>query len=316
MSAAPDFRAILGAGSKSFAFAARFLPPAARYDAAVVYAFCRLVDDAADEAPDAAAGFEAVERLRDEVHGRKPTSPVIAGFLEVAARRGIELEHADELISGVESDLGEVRIADDGALVRYGYRVAGTVGLLMCPIIGVRGHDAHPFAVDLGVAMQMTNICRDVAEDAGRGRIYLPATRLRRAGLEPEGLLDGSIAADPEQRRALARVVAEVVTLADVYYASGDLGMRYIPARPRVAMMVASRVYRAIGHRLLARGGDPFRGRTVVPAGEKLLAAAGALGLLLFAPQRIGLWDRPVHSALLHAPLAGLPGANPHAELV
>lgn len=310
----PNFRAILGAGSKSFSFAARFLPPDGREDAAVVYAFCRLADDAADDAPDPDAGMEAVEGLRDEVHGRLPAGPVVGAFLEVASRRGIDLRHADELLSGVESDLGRVRIEDDAALVRYGYRVAGTVGLLMCPVIGVAAREAYPFAVDLGVAMQMTNICRDVAEDAARGRIYLPATRLARAGIDGEALLSGELAKCMEQRRALARVVGEIVTLADIYYASGDLGMRYIPLRPRVAIMVASRVYRAIGHKLLARGGDPFRGRTVVSTAEKLLSTVGALGLLLLAPQRIGMWDRPIHSAPLHAPLAGLPGANPRAE--
>ena len=310
----PDFEAILGAGSKSFSFASRFLRAADRSDAAVVYAFCRLADDAADDAPDPASGLSAVEGLRDELFGRRGAGPVLGAFLEVAERRGVDLRHADELLSGVASDLGTVRLEDDAALVRYGYRVAGTVGLLMCPITGVRALEAHPFAVDLGVAMQMTNICRDVAEDARRGRIYLPRTRIARAGIPPEALLSGEVAADPRLRRALAGVVAEVIRLADLYYASGDLGMRYIPVRPRVAIMVASRVYRAIGHKLLACGGDPFAGRTVVSWAGKCGSAVGALGLMLLAPRRMGRWDRPVHYAELHAPLAGLPGANPRAD--
>lgn len=313
--ALPDFESVLGAGSKSFSFAARFLPPRDRRDAAIVYTFCRFADDAADEAPDPDAGRAAVVRLSDELHGRRPAGPVMGAFLEVAARRGIDLRHAEELLAGVRSDFGTVRIEDDAALVRYGYRVAGTVGLLMCPIIGVRSPEAHPFAVDLGVGMQLTNICRDVAEDAARGRVYLPTARLLRAGLTPEDLIEGRVADDAQKRQGLARVVSDIVTLADLYYASGDLGMRYIPFRPRIAIIVASRVYRAIGHKLAARGCDPLAGRTVVTKREKVVRAVLALGLLLLAPRLLGLTARPVHVARLHEPLVGLPGANPLAKV-
>ena len=311
--ASTDFESVLRAGSKSFSFAARFLPKRDRADAAVVYAFCRLTDDAADEAPDTDAGREAVSRLSEELHGRRPPGPVVDAFLEVAARRRIDLRHADELLAGVRSDLGEVRLADDAALVRYGYQVAGTVGLLMCPIIGVGRAEAYPFAVDLGVAMQLTNICRDVLEDARRGRVYLPRTRLERAGLTPEHLLDERIRQDPARRRAVAQVVSGVVRLADRYYGSGDLGMRYIPIRPRVAILVASRVYRAIGHKLSARGCDVLAGRTVISKGEKIGWAIRALTGMMVAPRLLGWSGRPVHVADLHEPLVGLPGANPQA---
>ncbi len=307
----PDFHAVLGAGSKSFSFAARFLPAADRADAAVVYTFCRFADDAADEAPDPAAGLEAVARLDDELFGRTAAGPVVGAFLEVAHRRGIEPAHAAELLAGVASDLGEVRVPDDDALIRYGYRVAGTVGLLMCPIIGVRSAEASPFAVDLGVAMQLTNICRDVAEDARLGRVYLPTSRLADRGLSPDDLVQGRLLTDEGRRRALAEVVGDVVRLADRYYRSGDQGLRYIPFRPRVAILVASRVYRAIGHKLTRAGGDPMGGRTVVSGGEKIRRAAVALLGIAVAPRLLGLGPAPSHPPELHRALAGLPGCNP-----
>ncbi|MEL6184070.1 MAG: phytoene/squalene synthase family protein [Myxococcota bacterium] len=306
----PDFRAVLGAGSKSFSFAAKFLPPKDRLDAAIVYTFCRTVDDAADDAPDASAGEAAVHALADELRGGSGAGPVVGAFLEVSERRGIDLRHAEELLEGVRSDLGEVRLPDDAALIRYGYRVAGTVGLLMCPIIGVRERAAYPFAVDLGVAMQITNICRDVAEDASRGRLYLPERRLVGAGLDVEAMLAGEPVNDEFRFRA-GTVVRDVVRLADAYYASGELGFAFIPRRPRVAIAVASRVYRAIGHKLAMRGGDAFAGRTVVSTTEKLGRAAQALLSLALSPT----WWKPMpeHVATLHTPLAGLPGANPLA---
>ena len=308
----PDFRAVLGAGSKSFAFASQFLPPEDRLDAAVVYTFCRLADDAADEAPHLVAAQEALIRLEDELKGVCEAGPEVAAFLEVAGRRGIDLKHAQELLAGVSSDLGVVRVQDDVELIRYGYRVAGTVGLLMCPVIGVTDHLAYPFAVDLGLGMQLTNICRDVAEDARRNRVYLPASRLEAVGLTPELLVRNEVVTNLAYRRALAQVVTEIMTLADRYYASGDNGMRFIPWRPRVAIAVAARVYQAIGQKLVARGSDPLRGRTVVGRLGKLLSIfVGIYSLVSMSWSRSSSSE---HQAVLHAPLAGLPGANPSAS--
>ena len=190
----------------------------------------------------------------------------MALFLETADRTGIPVGAALELIVGVRSDMHPVRVADDRELLRYCYRVAGTVGLMMCGVLGVRDTDALPFAVDLGVGMQLTNICRDVAEDAGRGRVYLPATRLHAAGVEPAGLLP-----DGATRAPAAPVVRDLLQLGERYYRSADAGMRYIPWRARFAILVASRVYRAIGFRVRAQGYDPDQGRAYVSRWRKVL---------------------------------------------
>src|SRR5690606_4571262 len=153
-------------------------------------------------------------------------------------------------------------------------------------------------AVDLGIAMQLTNICRDVAEDASRGRVYLPRCRLEAAGTSPEEIVSGRAA--PAK---VAAVVRDLLDLADAYYESADAGMRFIPDRARLAILVASRIYRAIGWRLRRRGGDALAGRTVVPAHEKaawvFVAFAAWLATVLSRARR-------EHRSELHRPLDGL----------
>lgn len=297
-------RASLARHAHTFHLAARLLPAAVRDDAALVYAFCREVDDTADEATDAGAAAAALDRLRAEVLGDAPARPLVAGLREAAERLELPLRSAAELIDGVTSDLGPVRVADDEGLLRYCYRVAGTVGLMMCAVLRVNSREARPHAVDLGIGMQLTNICRDVAEDARRGRVYLPADRLRRAGVDPEALVAGAAAP-----RAVAGVVSDVLAVADLYYASADDGMRDLPPRVRPAILVASRVYRAIGVRLRSRGCDALAGRTVVPAPDKALWGTRALAACL-RPEIRGAGARRTHDSTLHASLRGMPGTR------
>jgi len=284
-------RDVMAAHARTFDWAAAFLPADRRDEAAVLYALCRRIDDLGDEEADR----EGLEQLRHELEGRAEARPLVAAWLEVARRRGIDSEPLLHLIDGVVSDLGVVRMADDGELLRYCYRVAGTVGLLMCGILGVRDPAALPHAVDLGLGMQLTNICRDVLEDAERGRVYLPADRLRAQGVEPEALLAGQ--ADPA---AVGRVVLDLLELADGYYASADAGMRAIPFRTRWAIRIAARTYQAIGDELRAVGGDALAGRVWVSGPRKLwLVATVLVRRLPSAP----------HDPALHTALAGLPGA-------
>jgi len=290
--------------ARTFHLASRLLPRGARDDAAVVYAFCRLADDAVDEAADPTAAAAALARLQAELAGRLPARPLLAAFLDAAARLELPLRAVDELLEGVRTDIGDVRVADDTELIRYCYRVASTVGLMMCAVLGVRRRDALPHAVDLGIAMQLTNIARDVAEDARRGRVYLPAERLRSRGVDPDALVRGEV-----DREAVASVVLDVVDLADRYYRSADDGMRDIPWRGRQAILVASRVYRAIGVSLRRRHGDALAGRTVVSPLGKAVGCAGALAASL-NPRILGIAARRPHDPALHSAIRGLPGAN------
>ncbi|MCB9759051.1 MAG: phytoene/squalene synthase family protein [Alphaproteobacteria bacterium] len=301
-----ESRAVLSTHARSFRWASAFLPPDRQDEAAILYAFCRLVDDTADEAPDPETARAGLDALEAEVRGVAPR-PLVAAACAVLEQGGVGVGPALELITGARCDLDGVRISEDRALIRYGYRVAGTVGLMMTGVIGATDPAARPHAVDLGVAMQLTNICRDVLEDARMGRVYLPETRLREAGVDPDDLLRGDA-----DRAGVARVVGALLDLAERYYASADAGMRYIPWRCRVAILVASRVYRAIGLRLKREGCDALAGRTIVPGWEKALWVLAAL----LAAARLQLVEAVGHDAGLHQHLRDLPGlASPGARL-
>lgn len=295
--------AILSANSRSFWLASRFLPASHRRDAALLYAVCRLIDDLADESDQDAEAQKALNALRDEIRQVGHPRPMISEFLKMSRRRSLDLSYVLELIDGVESDLGVVTVEDDGQLLRYCYRVAGTVGLMMCAVLGVEDPRGLPHAIDLGIAMQLTNICRDVREDARRGRVYLPADRLQEVQTTPEQVrtlrFDSGV---------LAPVVEDLLDIAERYYESANRGMTYIPAAARLAILVASRVYRAIGVRLRRNGADVLSGRTVVPPWEKSIGLAVAT--TAWIRSTLPGSKAPCHQSHLHHPLRGLPGVS------
>lgn len=285
---ARKLRAILAQGSKSFALASRLLPAASRDSAAAVYAFCRRCDDAIDEVPRSAQP-DALVRLRDELDavyaGRPQHDLALAAFQDVVRRRRIPREYPRDLLAGMAMDVEGRRYRRLDDLALYGYRVAGTVGLMMCHVMGVQHDAALQHAVDLGIALQLTNIARDVAEDWQRGRIYLPddllgsaADPLHRAlGAPMPGARVGDVAA------ATRRLIAA----AERYYGSGDAGMPLLSLRHALAIRSARWIYWGIGDRVRRRDGDPRRGRAVVPLTAKLALVGHAVGQeLAAAPAR------------------------------
>lgn len=302
-------RDVMSKHSRSFSWAAAFLPEDGRDDAATVYAFCRFVDDLADEASDEQEAEVALQQVKEQLRGGNGNrDPIVAAYIEVESRRQIPADAAIHLIDGVLSDFGVVRIADDRELLRYCYRVAGTVGLMMSPILGVDDKRAYPHAIDLGIAMQLTNICRDVKEDAERNRCYIPESRLNEYGVT-----QGALVAADADRRAVGRVVYDLLQLAGRYYDSADEGMRFIPIRSRVAIVVAGRVYRSIGRKLAKWGYDPFAGRAVVSWIGKSYWVLRAL-IASLGKQIRGKARYLPHKQWLHRRLAGLPGTNSAIE--
>jgi phytoene synthase len=286
-----EARAILARHGRSFAFAARLLPAVSADCAPRLYAVCRSVDDLADRV----GGERAARRLaalRRALLRGDAGDPLAAEILALEAERGLDRGAAVALVDGVAGDLGPVRLPDERAMLAYAYRVAGTVGLMMCPVLGVRDGRARRHAVDLGIAMQLTNIARDVAEDAAAGRRYLPGTWIDAAPVriaEPDHAL----------AREIRGAVLRLLDLAERYYASGAAGYGHLPVRARPGIAAAASIYRAIGTELRRRGGDAHAGRARVSAPRKTLLAAGALRALAARPA-------PVHDPELHRPLAGL----------
>lgn len=264
--------------SKSFALASRLLPASCRDDAAVVYAWCRRADDAIDDTP---ACHQAVElaRLRKELdaiyRGGHQREPVLAAFAEVVARRAIPRIYPEELLAGMAMDAAGHDYPDMQALHLYCYRVASTVGLMMSHVLGVSRHDALARAAHLGLAMQLTNICRDVVEDWDRGRLYLPDELLARYGA---GDLRRQLGR-PFPDGATAAVAGSVRTLlahAARFYRSGDRGITALPWRAGFGVRSARLVYAAIGDELTRTQYDVRAGRAVVPRWRKLLLVGRA----------------------------------------
>lgn len=292
--------AILREHSRSFTLASRLLPPGARDEAAIVYAWCRRADDAIDLARDESPAA-ALQRLRSELEAIRcaevPADPVLAAFAEVVQARRIPLQYPEDLLSGMEMDVQGVQYQSLEQLLGYCYRVASTVGLMMCHVLGVSQPAALRPAAHLGLAMQLTNICRDVAEDWQRGRLYLPSDLLERHGVGP---LRAEAGPFPEAAVDGCRgVLRELLALADRYYASSDAGLAYLSPRSALSVEVARRVYSAIGRRIALQDYDVRAERAVVPALVKLSACAVSVAhWLARSLSGVGL---PFHLADAHA---------------
>jgi phytoene synthase len=263
--------------SRSFSLAARLLPRANGEEAAIVYAWCRRADDAIDLRAGPAQGQALVQlraELADLYAGGLPSDPVLAGFREVLVARAIPMQYPAELLAGMEMDVRGQRYSSLDELLTYCYRVASTVGLMMCHVMGVSHTVALRHAAHLGLAMQLTNICRDVMEDWQLGRLYLPADILARhdVSLRPGEGTPFPAAAVPGCRG----VIEELLAIAEQYYASSDAGLPYLSLRCALSVNAARRVYSAIGGEIARTGHDVSAPRAVVPTYKKLLACAAA----------------------------------------
>lgn len=272
---------LLAQRGHSFHWARRLLSPTHARRATRLYGFCRHIDDLADDATDAtdvAAAQAALAVIRRALLSGVCDDPQTTDMLQLMQACAIDPGVSLDLLSGVESDLGEVRVADMDGLLRYCYRVAGTVGVMMTAALDVHRPEALPHAIDLGIAMQLTNICRDVREDAVMGRRYLPAALVGR--LEPAELIDPT----PAVRALASQAMRLLLDTADRRYASGELGLRYLPAGARTGILVAARVYRGIGTVLRERGYDCWSSRAHVGTFGKAAITLRALAAPVGSP--------------------------------
>lgn len=273
--------AVISKHSRSFSWAAKLLPASFRSDAVVLYAWCRRADDAVDDAPSPAAAAIALQGLQeelDDIYAGKPSSDLqLRAFAEVVARTGVPKVYPQELLEGMRMDVVGTSYEDHATFLRYCFRAAGTVGLMMCHVLGVTHDAALRRAAHLGMAMQITNICRDVAEDWQRHRLYLPEPLLLRHNL---GELRAQLGRPlPEHsRQQLAAVVRDLLFEANALYRSGQVGLRLLPWRAALAIGVAQAVYADIGRSLRAQGFDPLRGRAHTTGWRKLILSAKVFG--------------------------------------
>jgi len=252
-------------GSKTFFAASLVLPAAVREPAYGLYAFCRLSDDAVDL--DGGCP-QAVERLRDRLdrvcQGRPLPVAADRAMADLMRRYAIPRAVPDALLEGLAWDTQDRRYETLEELFDYAARVAGTVGVMMTLLMGVRSADALARACDLGVAMQLTNIARDVGEEARKGRLYLPRVWMRDAGLDPDAFI-----ANPVMSDELKSVIARLLAVADSLYARARSGVAYLPLACRPAILAAGLIYAEIGRALEALSHDSVSHRAHVPGARK-----------------------------------------------
>ncbi|MCZ8315466.1 phytoene/squalene synthase family protein [Phreatobacter sp.] len=266
-------RSLLQAGSRSFFAASLLLPSSVREPATVLYAFCRVADDAVDLSPDAATAITRLHARLDGIFAGVPADDPVDRALAVVVRaHDLPRSVFDALIEGLAWDVGGRTYETLSDLISYCARVAGTVGTLMTLLMGRRDPRVLARACDLGVAMQLTNIARDVGEDARAGRLYLPLEWMEEAGLSPQSFL-----AAPVFDSRLASVIRRLIAEADRLYGRSQSGIGALPAGCRPAIHAARLIYQEIGVLLAARGQDSITRRTVVPQRRKLALVGRAL---------------------------------------
>ncbi len=266
-----ECEAITRREAKNFAYGIRLLRPPERRALSAVYAMARRVDDIGDgeDGPDVKRKGLAGVRRELESLGEPTEDPVLTALADVDRRYGLPLDAFADLVDGCLMDVEGATYETAEELVVYCRKVAGSIGRLSLAVFGAKDQPgAMALADDLGVALQLTNILRDVVEDRGRGRVYLPAADARLAGCPPD-------LSDPE---GVARLVAAECRTAEMWFGRGLPLLTLLDRRSRACVAAMAGIY----HRLLARiAADPAavtRGRVSLPTSEKLVVALSALG--------------------------------------
>lgn len=300
-------------GSKSFAIASLLFRPRMQRHAHMMYAWCRHCDDVIDGqnlgfgetipagkqgAPDAEDLQSLYQELEAAYSGGQPETWQFEAFQQVALEAGMPKQHALDLLHGFEMDVAQHSYDSLEDTLKYSYHVAGVVGVMMAIIMGVDPSDDETLdrASDLGIAFQLTNIARDVIDDAAIGRVYLPGDWLEEAGVRPtpEDVLK------EENREAVWSVALRLLEEADKYYISSGPGVRRLPIRAGFAVAAARGVYRDIG-RVVRKGVDVWdkrartsRRRKLALAGLGCIQGAGSKSMFFRKlPPREDLWQRP-----------------------
>lgn len=268
--------------SRTFYMASALLPPEKRHAARALYAFCRITDDIVDEYPDGDVAESRLSAWQSIVTTQHPPTneQVALAWADASARFSIPRGYAQQLIEGVRRDLRQTRYETFDDLAAYSYGVASTVGLMAMHIVGFRGEEALPYAVRLGVALQITNILRDVAEDWRAGRLYLPLDELRAFGLDEASISRGEVT--DAWRKFMRFQIARNHRL----YEESRAGIAMLDPDGRFAISAAADLYEAILDDIEAHDYDVFSRR----------AHIGKFGKLARLP---GIWRRSRRAALL-----------------
>ncbi|MCA9731205.1 MAG: phytoene/squalene synthase family protein [Deferribacteres bacterium] len=256
--------------SKSFYLSAKMLPPETRWATYALYGFCRYADNLIDKPRNRSFTnlLQEVDHLTWEINQAYETGssehPVIQPFIVVAKKYNIPAKYPLELIRGVKMDIEKSRYENFDELYLFAYRVAGVVGLMMTHVLGFKSDKAFEHAEKLGIAMQLTNILRDIQEDKEMGRIYLPQDELRSWGISDADILNEKMC------DKMHKFMQFQVKRAHHFYEEGNKGIHLLDRKSQFAIYAASKIYRGILRRIEARDLNPYKGRVFVPQLRKI----------------------------------------------
>ncbi len=261
---------VLAKHGVTFNFAGRFLSRDQLLDAAKLYALCRQVDDIADETDDASLARSQLQAVHAAITNSAEVPYLNDNPRLVLSKRALfTFEH---LLEGVIQDTYPVSVQTITELINYCYKVAGSVGLMMCDVLNVDDKRAYAHAVSLGIGMQLTNICRDVVEDANNQRVYLPKELIGDVSCEQVTNPDDTL------KLVLQEAVSELLEIADHHYRYAYEGLVFLPFRARVAILFAGQAYREIGNKLKHTSHlDLWDGRVTTSRFEKIFVASASL---------------------------------------
>ena len=259
---------------KSFYWASFFLPRYIRTKAGKLYSICRYFDDLADKDKEDKSLFwkETIEKIKND---REST---VNNYLQ---ENNINISIFIDFIEGLIKDQKNVKIQNKKELIIYSYNVAGTVGLMMSKIIGVVNIKANSAAIDLGIAMQLTNIIRDVYEDAQMNRIYLPADLIPDITLS---MLNGEQILGSKQEYIISNAIQQLIDLSEKFYLNGFSGLKYIPYRTRLGIYIAANVYRGISIKIRSKGKRYLKKRVYLSFIEKTIITIKSISIFIFIP--------------------------------
>lgn len=307
-------RDLLRCGSRSFYAASFLLPQRFRDPAMALYAFCRIADDAIDcVGDDPVLQADALEMLYDRLDriyaGQPIDDPADRALADVVVEFAMPKRLLEALLEGFEWDAQGRRYEDISGVYAYSARVAGTVGAMMAALMGARSEALVARACDLGVAMQITNICRDVGEDARNGRLYLPRDWMREAGIDPDAWLE-----NPVFNEALASVIRRMLDTADTLYQRADAGIAGLSMGCRAGINAARYLYSEIGRQVERQGLDSISRRAVVPPKRKLQLLAPILGKVIVPSRSVTAPALEETRFLVDAVVAATPQPKPKRD--
>ena len=262
-----DDKLVLKKNGKSFYWAGKLLPKESINRAAELYRFCRILDDIADNGK--INSLKELIEIRSNIKKKtfadleKNYSIKYPKFLNISSKKVVL-----DLIDGLILDQKSILFKKEEELIRYSYHVAGTVGIMMCDALKCNNDLAKSFAIDLGIAMQLTNIARDVLEDAKMGRRYLPGTWIQ--NISPKEIVLAAKTNDLKKIHTISKGIKKLLILAEKYYLSGEKGFNFLPFNTRIAISVASGVYREIGVQLENKNYNWQSGRQVTSIYTKI----------------------------------------------